>query len=59
MQNGTQRIIAYCRSTVKIVTVSYRNYLIFDFCEIEQEKLHYVIFSIDLKLFYYFIYGLY
>ena len=45
----TQRIIDYCRSTVKIVTASNQFFYYFYFCEIEQEKVHFLIFSIDLR----------
>ena len=47
MQNDTQGIIAYCRFTVKIVTVSDQNSF-FLIIEIELKKVHYVLISIEL-----------
>ena len=47
MKKYTQRIIAYCRSTVKITTVSYQHYFYFYLHEIELKKFIIYYFSLN------------
>ena len=59
MQNDTQRIITYCRSTVNIAKASHWKCFYFYSREIELKKFQYVLLSIDPQQLSYFGYVLY